>query len=385
MIASLHQTGVTTAIVDARTPGAVQPVSRALIAACYTFLSGLEILFVSLRRIGAFYRFWRQARISQYRYRLFVHCVSETKSTLIAIYRGHVRRLELPEMPGVVVANDLLAGIFARAFLGPLARDRLYYDAHEFSPFRNRERNSIARAVINLMTESWVATGAFRMGCVSTAICSVAAKIYAPAQVDYVPNAYYSESRRPSGRLDPTLPLHIVYFGAPSTGRGLRLLGEMASSDPALTVTLFVPGFLDFHETLEDLTQRSNVHIYRGQDYEPELLALMDKPATVLSWCVIEDICLSYRLAEPSKYHQSKMFGIPVIVAEGQHLASLIQNAGNGVILSSGGLRSPETVCHSIQSALEKDGAGIAGATLLAWENSMRFPGWKWPEARRDT
>lgn len=378
MIGDIKARGYECAVVDARNAlTATIPVMA--IAALRTWLSGVHILAEFAFRYRRFRKLWRDEKIDRYNYPPLRHYWHEVGMMFAAIYRGHVYRQQMASAPDLVVANDLLAGAFARALLGALAQSRLYYDAHEFSPFRNRANNSVARIAVDLAVEAWVATNAWRMGCVSQAICRASQEIYAPVKVDYVPNAYYAESRQPNGVIDPEKPLHLVYFGAPSLGRGLQILGEMAASSRALKVSLFVPEFLPFHSSLEWLKELDNVHIHLGFDYEVRLLDILNSESTVLSWCVIEDLCLSYRMAEPSKFHQSRMFGIPVVCAAGQQLAAIVQVDGNGVVLSQAELALPGKLARRLREALREGAERIGPATRQAWANSVRFPGWNWP------
>lgn len=379
MIKDIKARGYSTTVVDARYGHAANSFMSFIIAAFRCWLDCLAIIWNGTRRIARFRKFWRDVRVMDYNFPFFTHYIHESRSLLLALYRGHLLRQRLDSMPDLVVANDLLAGTFAKAMLGKLSTTRLYYDAHEFSPFRNRENNSVARASLGLAVEAWVASNAYRMGCVSHAICDVAREIYHPVNVDYVPNAYYADSRQPDGVINTALPLHIVYFGAPSLGRGLQCLGELASINRHINVSLFVPDFLPIHDSLEWICELDNVRVHLGYDYEAELLKLTQGPVTLLSWCVIEDICLSYRLAEPSKFHQSRMFGIPVVVAAGQHLATLVASEKNGIILADIEMMLPTLVVPKLLRSLQEQGPEIGRATLHAWENSHRFPGWNWP------
>ncbi len=380
MIVDLRAANFKIEIVDARCP-AVSPGATAIIrASLWCLVSGIEVMAANVLRLGAYFKFWKEARVSRYNYPLLVNYFQEARMMIVAVYRGHLHRLLSTRRPDLVVANDLLAGAFARAMLRNLAKTRLYYDAHEFSPFRNRDNNSVARVAANLVVECWVARGSFRMACVSQAIRDASAALYALTRVDYVPNAYYAESHEPEGGIDPALPLHIVYFGAPAAGRGLQLLGKIAEQDKSLKVTLFVPEFLDFHESLEGLKALPNVRVRPGMDYESEMLNMLKQQSTVLSWCVIEDLCLSYRMAEPSKFHQSLMFGLPVIVAENQHLATFVKIDGNGMVIPQADLESAVASLACIRRELDQKHQTIGRAAIRVWENSSCFPGWEWPD-----
>ncbi len=379
MIRDIEERGYSASIVDARDRMPANLAAKS-IAAFRTWRDSIVIYFEMLKRIGRLRKLWRSERIGEYRYPWFTHYTHEAMSMLGAIYRGHLMRQSMARQPDLVVANDLLAGAYARALLGARAAERLYYDAHEFSPFRNRENNSTARIVVDFAVEAWVASRSWRMGCVSQGICARSADLYAPVKIDYVPNAYYEESHKPDEKIDPEKPLHIVYFGAPSLGRGLQILGEAAAgARNHLRVTMFVPDFLPFHPALEWVRSLENVTVHFGYDYEDKLLELMKTDATFLSWCVIEDLCLSYRMAEPSKFHQSRMFGIPVLCAEGQQLEDIVRADGNGIVLSRAELAAPATMGAKLREHLRAHAHEIGPATVRSWENSLRFPGWNWP------
>lgn len=380
-IDDLRSKGFDIQIADVRRPEPASGVPGWCLAALRTAGSGFSILAGALVRLASLRRFWRRERIDTYELPLLTHAGHEYRMLARAIFRGHRRRAAMRDLPDLVVANDLLAGAFTRAMLGRDGRARLYYDAHEFSPFRNRDNNSVCRIVLDWAVEAWVAAGTARMGCVSPALCAASRELYGPLDTDYAPNAYYAASREPDGKFNPDLPLHIFYFGAPSNGRGLACLGAMARQDPQLRVTLFVPDHVPFHGSINWLSELENVEVFPGPDYEGRVKELSGGPVSVLSWCVIEDICLSYRMAEPSKYHQSRLFGLPVIVSEAQHLAERIREDGNGIVLPASSLSRPGEAYAAIRQGMRDHGRQISEAAQTAWKSAARSPAWRWPAA----
>lgn len=342
----------------------------------------LALTLQALAKLRRFRRFWLAQDIAAYRLAPCAASWGEARRMAGAIFAGHALALRLAEKPGLVVANDLQAGAFSRALLGRDAATRLYYDAHEMSPFRHRAQNSVARAAVDLAVEAWVAGGAWRMACVSQALCAASQALYRPASVEYVANAYYPDSGGPAASIDASLPLHLVYFGAPAEGRGLGLLAKIAAIDANIRVWLFIPAHLRGEALLAPLLRLGSVTICRSPDYQPELNRLKSAQATLLSWCIIEDRCLSYRLAEPSKFHQSRAAGLPVIVAGGQYLASLVADEGNGIVIPAAQLQDAPAALAMIRQALASEAERIGAAARRLRANRASLPGWTWPRER---
>lgn len=280
----------------------------------------------------------------------------------------------------VIVANDLQAGLFAGKFYElALAQKKAprpisFYDIHEFSPFR-RKTASWPRMMLEARLEQWVVSQLRHVGCVSEPLRVIYHELYNPASSHSLPNNYYPRVKQ-KARFHNNGLLTIVYFGAVVPGRSIRSLLSMAQQDASLHVYIICPAFSAFHEGMLRQLRQPNITVIRDVDYSGAMDSILDSHRCVLSWCVIEKLCLSYEHAQPSKFYQSMRYGIPVIALSNGTLHQNFSRYGICIAIETELLTNGDQLVKTIRSEVDKRGSSIY-SNVEAFEQAMPIAvGW---------
>lgn len=337
--------------------GAFARVRRLARCARFVVIDGLP---AAARNLASLLRVVRKERALSYQlYAGWRHLGPALKDTVRIYHRG-LRWFSAPRPPYALVhANDLRCLIFAAA-----ARSRgdpmVLYDSHEANLFRNRVKSSVLRLAINFLFEGAAIRSAAQVVVVSAPIGGLLRSLYGHPRIDVVPNALYHDAvpvplHRIAGAGAPEHRLAVVFFGGVNTGRGLRHLDRLGRECTSLDVHLVLFGEAnEARKGLESLLGPARDRRLEVRCAGSEAIALDPALACrpLFSWCVIEDICLSYRLALPNKLFQSLAMRIPVITLAGTHVDAYAREHGIGVSLSPDEITSPARILTRLTAAL---------------------------------
>lgn len=279
-------------------------------------------------------------------------------------------------LPKLIVANDLQALIVALSLLRP--ESILVYDSHEFNLHRRRQ-NSWLRFFWNYAFERLGVKRSRLVLVVSEGLAEVMRELYPNGKFAIVPNALFRNNSRSvdfrvtvSGKSDV---LHLIYIGAWTAGRALDAMIALVETDQRLFGHFFVVNGVV--KDLEQLVSTPRMSFHFGSDYQEKLMALLGSGGACLSWCIIENVCLSYRFALPNKYFQSLAVGLPVLVTDEQVLADEVTVKKYGLVMPVDLLKSPRMLAdwlvgHVAQvrehllkwGALHNERAGSYGARM---------------------
>ena len=71
-----------------------------------------------------------------------------------------------------------------------------------------------------------------------------------------------------------------------------------------------------------------------------------------LGFCLIEDLCLSYRLCLPNKFFEYAMAGLPILVSDLPEMRKLVEQYDCGVVCES---LTPDGIVNGLKKLLSKD------------------------------
>lgn len=227
--------------------------------------------------------------------------------------------------PDFIIANDLIAGAIAYEY-NKKYKTPYWYDSHEFQMFRNY-RNSWMRALITFYYEKKVVNNAKKISVVSAPIGEYYEFLYNKDPLIFVNNFFkFSPSQKIT--YNDKKENVLVYFGHLNSGRGIDLWDEVAQAMNAKKIIVFsatkkylmnLKTPLEFPEPFSDIDDNSLKYLSRYNCY---------------GLCLIEPICISYKLALPNKFFEYKSLGIIPIVMESTYLAEIVKKEKLGYVYS---------------------------------------------------
>lgn len=298
------------------------------------------------------YRFCHEYRLGEYpttRIPLFGCFARDVWNPLVNGIM-HERRVARERKHALIIANDLQALIYAMGCTRNTTP--IIYDSHEFNLHRRRKNAWIRIFWIYAFESCGVLRSSLTI-VVGEGVRDALAKLYGNIPLEVMPNAFYVRSGVVQDSI-PTLQhgVHLVYVGACVSGRSLDLLLELLGMNVGITASLFIIGKVGAE--YEGRLSSPNLRAYYGQDYAGRLCEVVSEHPCVFSWCVIEDVCLSYRLASPNKYYQSIALGIPVLVNSDQWLSGVVERDGNGLVIPAELTRKPAQLARwMVQRAVD--------------------------------
>lgn len=305
----------------------------------WAFACVLRAFCRALAGLPKLYRFCREHRLGEYptaRIPLFGCFARDVWNPLVnGIIHG--RRVAGGRKYVLVIANDLQALIYAMGCARKTTP--IIYDSHEFNLHRRR-KNAWVRVFWIYAFESCGISRSSLTIVVGEGVRDAMVKLHGNIPLEVMPNAFYARS----GIVQDSIPtaqhgMHLVYIGACVSGRSLDLLLELLGVNVGITASLFIIGRVGAE--YEGRLSSPNLHVYYGQDYAGRLCEVVSEHSCVFSWCMIENVCLSYRLASPNKYYQSIALGIPVLVNSNQWLSAVVGRDGNGLVIPAELARKP--------------------------------------------
>lgn len=337
---------------------------RDVLSALRALLYLLRALISALPAVPGLRRFVIKYKLGRYRNVMLPTLRQLSQDILSPIRLGIALRRKWAAksmLPSLIVANDLQALIVALPLLRP--ESILVYDSHEFNLHRRRQ-NSWLRFFWNYAFERLGVKRSRLALVVSEGLAEVMRELYPSGKFAIVPNALFKSSHHPadfkvavSGKSGV---LHLIYIGAWTAGRALDAMVALVKTDQRLCGHFFVINGVV--EDLDELMGAPRMNFHFGADYQKKLMTLLGSKELCLSWCIIENVCLSYRFALPNKYFQSLAVGLPVLVSDEQVLADEVAVKKCGLVVPVGLLKSPRMLADWLAGHVEQ-----AREHLLEW------------------
>lgn len=290
---------------------------------------------------------WLMRRCHIWKYRLWV--IREPVGVLRDIVLPSMRagqlltRQDLLSDLDRIHANDLKA-LASACVIGENNKNlKITYDAHEFSPNRNRKKQS---ALSILMISAFESVAVDR--------CDRVIGVSSPslAWVRFLHTKMTKHKRKRIWRLcsnnfftyeenqcsknatlaegDGKNDISIIYIGALSSGRGLERLRGIADKSKELQIFIYCPEDSSAsHERANIFDGTDNIHLRFG-DYLERLKSDIKYIDRVFGWLWLEDCCLSYRWAMPNKIFQYSALQIEPILPPDMYVSKIARKFGIG-------------------------------------------------------
>lgn len=215
-----------------------------------------------------------------------------------------------------------------------IRRAKLIYDTHELETetaklggSRKRLAKFTERAFIRFADETVV---------VGSAICRWYQDTYPGLSIRTVKNVPYASSLGgPLSEKDyfrerfaiANQEVIFLYQGALGVGRGVELLLDVFADLPE-SHHLVMMGYGRHEDLIQEASARhGNIHFHPA--VAPSELSLFTRCADV-GLCLIEPICLSYRLSLPNKLFEYLQAGIPVVTSNFAEMSTVVEGMNCG-------------------------------------------------------
>ena len=100
---------------------------------------------------------------------------------------------------------------------------------------------------------------------------------------------------------------------------------------------------------LKTVQEFENIHFHDPVD--PDILGAFTGSAD-LGFCLIEDLCLSYRFCLPNKFFEYAMAGLPILVSDLPEMRKLVEEYDCGVVCES---ITPDGIVNGLKKLLSRD------------------------------
>jgi glycosyltransferase involved in cell wall biosynthesis len=275
---------------------------------------------------------------------------------------GVVRRTR----PAVVHCNDhnsMWVGVAARLLTGA----RVIYDSHELWPDRNGRPEWRPGL---LATEALFVRAAHEVVTTSPGYADVLAERYRVPRPPLVRNG---PAGAPTAAADADLdPPRAVYVGGLMRGRGLEEALDALPLVDGLTLRFVGPGRPEYRRTLEERARALGVAgrlELRDAVAPGEVVAQLR--GAVAGLCLIQPVCLSYRLTLPNKLFEYAAAAVPMVASDLPVIARTIRDSRSGLLVAPGDV---EGIAAALRALLDPDfrrsyaeGAEALGRTVT-WD-----------------
>lgn len=298
----------------------------------------LKCLFAGIRDLARWRAVTTAYDVTKYRNPVFGKNPLSAFYDLKTYYLGSGFPLEkLKRRPDVVVANNISSLMFCEAAFGSLDVD-LIYDAHELSFMRFRRDMSTLRNWFGFCYEVSLGKKPKRVLTVNRPLQEIYSGILARDDVGTCCNNLYKDI---AGQTVPEGELFIAFFGSARDYRLLHRLSALARYRKDINIRFYAVGDQEkqakFIEDLFEGVGQDRIKLHFGIDYQQALEKEVMNGGIWMSWCAVEDACLSYRLSLPNKVIQSARAGMPFIVVEGTYISDIAKKYALGVSLKADG------------------------------------------------
>ena len=234
------------------------------------------------------------------------------------------------------------------------------YDAHEFETCKNGA-SLLMRKIISII-EKLSRMFINQVITVSPLIAKEYQEIFDPLPVEVILNCPRLSKLRRTNLLASKLGIAsdktiILYQGAFMPGRGIEQMMEafMVNSSSYALVLMGYASISQEGKDLENKIRDLDDDVQNSIYFMPSVPSneLLQYTASAdIGFCIIEDLCLSYRLCLPNKFFEFAMAGLPIVVSDLPELRRLVLQYDCGVVCPD---LSPLGIHASIEELLGKD------------------------------
>lgn len=242
---------------------------------------------------------------------------------------GHLRRTR----PDVVSAHSLSVLPFC-ALAARVTKAELIYEPHELET--EAAGTSRFRRIVSRFIERHFIRFARRVIVIGDGFADWYSRTYRLPRVHVVRNVPASSGVPKPYQLKRELGIPessrlYIYQGVLNTGRGVELMIEAFSRLSGTGLHhLLIMGFGPMRQTVESTARgRSNIHFKEA--VPPAQIRSVTSSADV-GLCLIEDICLSYRLSLPNKFFEYLHSNLPVVASDLPETRKIVEEFGCGVV-----------------------------------------------------
>lgn len=304
-----------------------------------TVLFFLRCLLIGASRTGKWRAVTTKYDIRKYRNPFFGRNVFSAFLDLKDYYSGLAFPLDtLGRKPDVIVANNISSLMFCEAAFGSLKAE-VVYDAHELSFMRFRRDMSMLRSWFGFCYEVSLGKRPRHVLTVNRPLREIYGGILGRDDVAISCNNLYRDILVDEPQ--PGESVYIAFFGSARDLRLLHRLSALAKYNRDLNLRFYLVGDEDkqskFIGELFGTIAPDRIKLHFGIGYQQALANEMAKGGIWMSWCAIEDACLSYRLSLPNKLMQSVRARMPAIVLEKTYISDIVEEFDIGVSLTVDG------------------------------------------------
>lgn len=264
--------------------------------------------------------------------------------------------------PQIVHAHDLRT-LGAGAVLAERHGAQLIYDAHEYEPERTPPLPAAERRVIETFEDRALGESG-SVVTVSESIVGLYRRRLPDREITLVQNApdlrlfgsNVAGLRKRTG-VAPDAPL-AVFVGLPQLGmRGMQVTLEAMAQVPELALAVIGPrwkavdaelmaavhtdGMADRVHLLDPVAPNDVVPVIRDAD---------------LSFCLIQDVTLSYRYSMPNKLFEAVLAGVPTVVSDFPDMGGFIRKHCAGLVVDQ---TDPDAVAEAVRTILSDRAAFV--------------------------
>jgi hypothetical protein len=299
----------------------------------------LRCLAVGASAIGK----WRAVNatydVGKYRNPFFGRNVFSVFLDLKDYYFGLAFPLEtLDRKPDVIIANNISSLMFCKAAFGSSKAD-VVYDAHELSFMRFRRDMSTLRNWFGFCYEVSLGSAPHHVLTVNQPLRKIYGDILGRDDVTVICNDLYRDIL--VAEPQPGEDVYMAFFGSARDLRLMHRLSALATYNQALNLRFYLVGDEEkqsrFVEELFETVAPGRIKLHFGIGYQQVLADEMASGGIWMSWCAVEDACLSYRLSLPNKLIQSVRARMPSIVLEKTYISDIVDAFDVGVSLKLDG------------------------------------------------
>lgn len=252
------------------------------------------------------------------------------------------------------------------------------YDAHELYLHQNLPRFTRRRKVFVRFFEGMCARSAAAVITVNGSIAEYLERAYAiprPVVVRNIPAGTPATTPVPSlPALAGSGPI-LLYLGGITTGRGIASVIRALPEVPDARLVCMGP-------VVRETTRDGFISLARSLGVDdrvrfeppvaPEHVVAVSAQATV-GVCLIEDVCLSYRLSLPNKLFECMHAGLPIVGSDFPEIAGLIERYGFGLTCDPA---DPSAIASAIRKIIDDpalasamSAKALAAAAEHTWEH----------------
>ncbi len=319
---------------------------RASLFLIYSWL----IINASISKVSRFIQLARSYKVvEKYKWQWFGYEKAAFAETFRLFVLGTISKNKFPTYD-VIVTNDLRALCFAVG-LGQ-HKALFFHDAHELAIFRNRRKMSLSRSLLLFMAESAMLKRVDKLWTVSKSIAEIYGKLYGHCDINVRYNDLFDDDRliiekqRSKNNTLNSSKVCIIYTGVIKPHRGFSQLALVAKNYPCVDIHLFSVkdhniARLHLVDTFGD-NYKNRVTLHCEKNYRQKAIDILSEYELALSWCWIQNNCLSYYFSLPNKLFQAHSFGCLPIINIDTHLGKRFKVEETAVVLLPKGLLSPD-------------------------------------------